>query len=247
MNIFIYEDDQIQRQYLTLLIQDIALNLDFCINKLIATDDPNLIIREAIDEKTANIYFLDIEINNSLFNGFELAKKIRKRSKTALIVFITNHPEYGMISFEYKVAAIEFISKYLSEPIIKQKIKEILLLAQSSEVEETNDIFSFENQFSSFKIEFQEILFFQTIYNSHKIQLVCKSKIIDFYSNLKTIETLDNRFFRCHRSIVINMDNVIEIDKKMSEAILIKNKFYSSCPIARRLSTKMGNKFLSKE
>lgn len=39
--------------------------------------------------------------------------------------------------------------------------------------------------------------------------------MIEFYSLLKDVEKqLDDRFLRCHKSIIVNKDKITEVDKK---------------------------------
>lgn len=46
---------------------------------------------------------------------------------------------------------------------------------------------------------------------------------IEFYGNLKELSQLDDRFFRCHNSFVVNRHNIESIDSK-ERIVYFKNK-----------------------
>ena len=55
--------------------------------------------------------FLDIQMNNHIRAGFEVAKEIRKTDSESLIVFISTHTELVLTSYKYMVSALQFIQK----------------------------------------------------------------------------------------------------------------------------------------
>ena len=49
--------------------------------------------------------------------------------------------------------------------------------------------------------------FFETSENNHKIILHAKKRVVEFTGHLKSVEVqLDYRFYRCHRSYIVNTD-----------------------------------------
>ena len=60
-----------------------------------------------------------------------------------------------------------------------------------------------------FTIDYDDILFFETSPNVHKISLHCKNRQMEFLGKMKEV---DGRFYRCHRSFLVNKDNIREID-----------------------------------
>ena len=57
--------------------------------------------------------------------------------------------------------------------------------------------------------DYDEVLFFETSENSHKIVLHTKKRVVEFTGHLKSVEEqLDYRFYRCHRSYIVNTDNI---------------------------------------
>ena len=63
------------------------------------------------------------------------------------------------------------------------------------------------NKEKEFCINFDEIYYFETSENIHKVILHAQNQILEFQAKLKEIEPeLDKRFCRCHRSFIINTD-----------------------------------------
>ncbi|MFR6242644.1 MAG: LytTR family DNA-binding domain-containing protein [Mediterraneibacter faecis] len=54
---------------------------------------------------------------------------------------------------------------------------------------------------------------FETSENNHKIILHAKKRVVEFTGHLKSVEVqLDYRFYRCHRSYIVNTDNIKEVN-----------------------------------
>lgn len=93
------------------------------------------------------------------------------------------------------------------------------------------ETFFFSNQHSNFQVPFSDILYFETTEISHKLRLICKSRLVNFYATLGEIESLDERFFKVHRSFVVNLENIAQIDR--SEGVIYFDQNHS-CLISRR-------------
>lgn len=64
-------------------------------------------------------------------------------------------------------------------------------------------------------MDYNDILFFETSSNIHKVILHAKDRQIEFSSTIKELEKiLDDTFVRCHRSFLVNKSNIQEIDTK---------------------------------
>ena len=232
MNIFILEDDIIQQQYLNRIVKNIISERRQQEYSLFATSRPNDIF-ERIEEGTNNLYFLDIEIKSDFQAGFELAKRIRKVDSYGLIVFVTTHSEFLPMTFQYKLMALDFIEKNQSEENFLLGVKEVINTAiDRFKTTNSTDVFSFNNQKSSFKIMLSDILFFETTEIPHKVRLVTASKHSEFVGTLKEIEKQNTCFFMCHKSYVVNVNNIYSINKK--ERIIEFKDTSETCYVSRK-------------
>ena len=76
-------------------------------------------------------------------------------------------------------------------------------------------------------------MFFETSETIHKVIIHAKDRSVEFYSKMKDIEDkLDNRFYRCHRSYLVNKNNISQIDKN-KRLIIMENG--ERCLISPRL------------
>lgn len=233
MNIYILEDDLLQRTKLNNIVNTVIYNNRFDISSIIQTSKSKEIIEKIKANPESNLYLLDIQIKNNQKQGLELAKEIRTIDTDGVIVFITTHSEFASKTYEYKVSALDFIDKEWPIKKIEQHILDAITSLRTKSIISDNkdEMFIFNNQSSNFQVPFNEILYFETTDISHKLKLVCKNRVISFYATMKSIENLDDRFFQCHRSYIINLANVIQIDRH-SNLIYFSKEIY--CLVTRR-------------
>lgn len=245
MNIFVLEDDLAQQQRLKQFIRELTVKNQIVYKNLLVFSKPNSLLEQVKNAVNHQIYFLDLEIDGEERKGLEVAQEIRKIDPYGTIVFVTTHSELAPTTFSYKVSALEFIEKDLDEVQFKKKVEDCLILAYSQRhVPVNKDTFKFENKYTSFQIPFSDIYYFETTETNHKVRLISRNKVIEFNANLKDIEIMDQRFFRCHRSFVVNTENISYVDKT-AKKILFPND--NECAVSRRLLAKTVDKFNSDE
>jgi len=67
---------------------------------------------------------------------------------------------------------------------------------------------------NSVYVQYDDVMFFESSSKSHRLIAHLDNRQIEFYGSLKNLSNLDDRFFRCHNSYVINRNNVNNIDTK---------------------------------
>ena len=216
LNIFLCEDNEKQLKFLSDIIDKVILIENFDLHFQIATCNPYLILEE-IDKMTGTgIYFLDIDLECDM-NGLQLAQAIRKKDPRGFIVFVTSHSEMSYMTFTYKVEAMDFIIKDNPKEL-HNRIHQCIADAYHKYTAPQNlaqKTFTFHSGDKEYCIPLEDILFFDTSDVIHKIQLHTATKIIEFLGQLKDIEAaLDSRFYRSHRSYLINLNHIKEIDRK---------------------------------
>ncbi|MBO0454210.1 MULTISPECIES: response regulator transcription factor [Enterococcus] len=232
MNIFLLEDDILHQQRLELVIREILLEKRWSAKSIVTTDRPDSLLKKVKETVDQNIYFLDIEINGEKKMGLEIASQIRKMDPHGVIAFITTHSEFAPITYAYKVSAYDFIAKDSPIDEIKQHLIDCFEnLLDTKATEKKEEMFLFSNQHSNFQVPFSDILYFETTDISHKIRLICKSRLVNFYATLGEIEKLDERFFKAHRSYVVNLENIVQIDRAAGAVYF---DMIHSCAISRR-------------
>jgi len=146
--------------------------------------------------------------------GLEVAKQIRKNDPYASIVFFTTHSEYLPLTFQYQLVALDFIDKSLEGEDFQKRVESIILLTcKKIQSQNPEDAFRIENVKTVIQVPFHDILYLETSDIVHKVILYTKEEQIEFYGSLSQIEKSDPRLFKCHKSFLINPENVIKLDK----------------------------------
>lgn len=223
-NIIICEDNEMQRRMITSILQGESENFDCKIE--LSTDDPHTVIKHIRGRENSFIYFLDVNLNSDL-NGFDLAKLIRTYDPNGYIVFLTAHAELTLLTFEYKVQALDYIIKGNSE-IIKPRIVECLNVIKNNincAKENTSNKLSIDTGGNVILLNYDDILFFETSGKEHKITVHTINGQYEFYGTLKNLEkTVPSEFYKSHRSYLINTRKIQSIDKSKMLIKMINNE-----------------------
>lgn len=182
---------------------------------------------EIIKKQKPQVVFLDIEMPN--YAGFEILNFFDK--VTFEIIFVTAYNDYAIKAFE--VSAVDYLLKpvdidRLKEAVFKVKgklqvqhqSKSFEVLQKTLEENEVNSIIVKEKGYHKaiqcsaiIALEAQES--YTNIHTKNKVYLVSK--------NLKHFESIfsgDGRFFRCHKSWIIQLSHVVKYQKTQSEILM---------------------------
>ena len=170
MNIYILEDDLMQQTRISDIIRELVSEGAFSVRKLEVFSKPHKLLSSINEKGNHQIFLLDIDIDGNRKKGLEVASEIRQQDANAVIIFVTTHSEFAPISFKYKVSALDFIEKTVSNVEFKQQLKQTLTTSVN--------------------------------------------KIL----------------FSCHRSFLVNLDNIARIDKTQ---LMIYFENGDSCPVSR--------------
>ncbi|MEG0988390.1 MAG: LytTR family DNA-binding domain-containing protein [Clostridium sp.] len=177
----------------------------------------------ALKKTSFQIIFMDIYMHE--LNGIDVAREIRRYDKSVQIIFITNSPDHAISSYE--VHALYYIMK----PVSYSKIEKVLSLCQFETVQAGRQIeVPVEKVLTPVKLS--EIIY-ADVFNK-RLTLHTTYGVMDTRMSLENFETLLGGvpFLRCHRSFVVNMDFIADIEE---DAFLLTN---GECvPISRPSKT----------
>ena len=216
LDIFVCEDNAPQRRSVVQIIQNAVLIEELDMKLVLDTGDPYTLLEKVKTSQNTGIYFLDIDLNSDM-NGMKLAQQIRLFDPRGFIVFITAHSELSYMTFQYRVEAMDFVLK--DNPAeMKVKLRECLLKAMERytlQTNKTHKVYTIEAGGRKISVDYDDILFFETSGNIHKVILHAKDRQIEFFSTIKELtNTLGGDFVRCHRSFLVNKKNIKEVDTK---------------------------------
>ncbi len=178
---------------------------------------------ELIKKVKPHVVFLDIQMRG--MSGFEVASELLKEEVYPLIVFITAYDQYAIKAFE--INAIDYLLKPISVERLNHTIERIHSIQKREHGNSKVDIEELLKYISKPKVV-QKI----SVYSNGKhIPLdpqeiilvgiegrntVIKSKKGDYISNLSLSELEEKlknfSFFRSHRSFLVNLEEIQEID-----------------------------------
>jgi len=182
---------------------------------------------ELVEKTKPDVIFLDVEM--PVKNGFELVKMLHKANYKPEIVFVTAYDKYAIEAFKY--AAFN----YLLKPIEKEELhKTIIRLNEKKGTENNNDKFQYlinclepnnriklNTRVGYILIEPEDIIYCEADGSYSNIYLRNNSSQISTF-NLGKIETLltEKHFFRISRSVIINLNFLSEVNRKMKRCII---------------------------
>lgn len=202
----------------------------------LTTSFPNEVL-EYIEKTTVNVVVLDINLKSDL-NGCDLADAIRKENKDIYIIFLTGHLEYALLAYKYKTF------DYLPKPITDERL-EATILRLLDDVHTSKAPFIKLNNNKTI-INPKEINFIKK--DGMKIVFCATNHNYEFYSSFKKIENcLPDNFVRCHKSYMVNLDNITGYNAKDNSIIFSNN---STCFVGTKykenLKEVLHNEFITK-
>lgn len=218
INVIIVEDNEIFNKEYCDIVNNIKKELKININihnffdydesfkKIMNSDIPN------------KIYIFDIEAKSD--NGISIASKIRNRDKKSLIIFITS------FYHNYKTDMINKMLMYLKYINKKDDYKNILsntLIKAINEIDQDH-IINIEGLESNYYVEVEDILYIYTYERVNYIvtyydEIPCKSGTIKAF-----LKILPSYFEQSHRACIVNLKQIININKKDHIIYLRYNK-----------------------
>ncbi|MCU9534104.1 response regulator transcription factor [Streptococcus sp. CSL10205-OR2] len=231
LNIFVLEDDFFQQTRLETAIKKTMSDNGLKYRRLEIFGKPQQLLEAITETGNHQFFFLDIEIKGEEKKGMEIAREIRAKDPSASIVFVTTHSEFMPITYKYRVSALDFIDKGLSDNDFQEAISSVLLHAAKS-VNQTvaADSFRFKSDHSQIQVPFSDILYFETSSTIHKVVLTTKKGHMEFYGKVSDIAKADKRLYQSHRAYVVNPENVVKIDRQ-NHLVFFEND--ESCFVSR--------------
>ena len=156
-------------------------------------------------DRVPDVLFLDIQMAKP--DGMEVARRLRRLGNQCLLIFVTVLKEYVFRAFE--VEAYDYLVKPLAERPFQKTMKRALLSLR----QHTKQNLLIQRGNSCQVILLSQILYCEVL--GRKIYVhQTDGTVLDYYDRLEHLEQqTDGRFFRCHRSYLVNLDYVCGCQK----------------------------------
>lgn len=221
INCVIVDDEPVARNILETFVAKIPnLNLvKSCKNAMEAFEVSN--------SQNIDLFFLDINMPD--ISGLSLAKTINKKSK---IIFTTAYREYAVDGFDLQ--AVDYLLKPIAFDRFLQAVNKFFetqsVISKQVEIKETsvkNDYIFVRSERKMVKINFDEILYVESL--SDYIKIHTKNKVLVTRETISNLEMKlpSQQFLRIHRSYIVNLNKT---DSYTNEFVEIEK---NAIPISR--------------
>jgi two-component system response regulator AgrA len=237
IHIYLCEDDKRQLENWKNIIRKYILMHSTESRLYCSASNPDKLLSKRRASDTIGLYFLDIDLQSKK-NGIELAQEIRRYDPRGYIVFVTTHSEMAVLTFRYKVEAMDFIIKDEVETLPKQ-ICDCIQNAENNyrtQLHTANHLLSVKFEKSSLVLDQDDIVAITTAEEAHKIIIHTETGIRQITGSLKEMNAiLCSTFLKCNRSAIVNLKHVRKYSRE--EGLIMDNK--DTFPVSTRMMGKV--------
>lgn len=177
------------------------------------------------EKKDFDILLLDVEMGE--VNGIELAQRIRLEDSRVQIVFITGFPDF--MAEGYEVSALH----YLMKPVSREKLSAVLDRAAANLARPGKRLQVNFDREACF-VPFDRILYIEA--QKQYVRIRTEDGDYRMKASLAEMEAmLDEYFFKCQRSFLVNLSHVARI---RTQCAVLRNG--EEIPISRGMAEKLG-------
>lgn len=228
MNILIVDDEPLARNELSYL-----LNQSEGVEAIREADS----IEEALEkllQYPIDLVFLDIHLTEE--SGLTLANKINRMNNPPIIIFATAYDEYAVQAFELE--ARDYLLKPFELERVQQTVQRVkTILNEDNEptksLQEKKTVFPIEMDDRIFMVKAQEILAVEVNHGETTIYTAEKE-----YKTFEPLNAWENKlpkppFMRIHRSYLVNLDKIEEIEPWFNQTYQITVENELKFPVSR--------------
>lgn len=173
--------------------------------------DPQLALEKVSSDSDVDLLFMDIDMPR--INGLELAKALR--SKTQKLIFTTSHSKYAFDA--YQVEGDAYLLKPFSFGKFSTTINRLFPNAKAPLANHEDEYFLVKNKEEDLrivKVEYKEVIAFESSHNYVKIHLMNSKPIVAYLTIKDILELLGPRdiFKQFHRAFIISTDCISYIE-----------------------------------
>ena len=159
-------------------------------------------ILDYIKSNPADVFLLDINLKSSK-TGLQLAEEIRKIKRNSYLIFTTGHLEYAMVAYKYKTF------DYIAKPITYDRLEDTVIRLFDDINGLNKHYLRIDNK--NTLVDESEIEYVKR--DGMKLVFHTPSRDYDIYSSFnKFQDKLPKNFIRCHKSFIVNINQINNVD-----------------------------------
>lgn len=213
-NLVICDDDIIFAQKVSILLRQFITQQGSLIKQKIY-DNGIFVIDDIENGIFYDVYILDIEMPQ--WQGTDIAKKIRQYSSEALIIFVTSHMKYAVVSFEYR------IFRYIPKSKLDEQLPLALKAAFAALGCQEGKYYLVSNMKRSQKVFFKDIIYIykdekNSVFVTDSSEIKVREPLMDVYEKLS-----EDDFIQIDRCYIVNIQYIHKVDG-VEKTLLLRNK-----------------------
>lgn len=152
-----------------------------------------------------DVAFLDIYMPG--ISGIDAAKQVRERDPACALIFATTSREHGLIGYDLQI--MDYLVKPFNQGDVNSAL-DWLLQNRNNQIR----TLSFHADWESVEVRLRDISYIEV--RQHTSLIHVDGRV---FSTRRSIDSLESeirseQFFRCHRSFLVNLDQVSGIQKR---------------------------------
>lgn len=227
--IYLCEDDANQLALLASMIEKYIFIQGYDMKIVCKAQSPHELLSALPPKPETAVYFLDIQLNSDM-DGIGLAAEIRRNDPRAFIIFTTTHSEMAITTFRYQVEPLDFLIK--DDPQYALQILHCLKnILEKSCAPAPQIRLHLHLPDQDLFLPVGEILYIQST-SAHRITIHTTNGVYQCGGALnETMSRLDDSFFLCHKSFLVNLRHIRAIFRRPCRIELDGGLI---CPCAQR-------------
>ena len=214
LNFVLCDDNPSILKSLSRMLESIFIERGYNASVGFISSDAHRILEYASSNKV-DVLILDINLNSDI-SGLDIAQEIRRKNKDIYIIFVTAYLEYAMVAYKYKT--FDFLAKPITLPRLSDTIRRLFedingLPKKYIKIDNKNTLID-ENSIQYIKRDGMKLIFHS------------ESKDYDTYSSFNKIQdTLPENFIRCHKSYIVNINLIKDVDPVINRICFSEHSF----------------------
>ena len=203
LNFVLCDDSKSALNKLSKLLEAIIIENKLDGEIVFSTQSPNELIKY-VKNDPVDVAILDIDFDNDNDTaGLEIANTIRKHDKNIYIIFITAHLEFGLVAYKYKTF------DYIAKPVTYERLAQTILRLYEDASDDNPKYIRLDNNKTI--IPENSIKYIQK--EGMKLIFTTDTRTYEVYNSFNKLQPqLPKQFVRCHKSYIVNLDKINNID-----------------------------------
>lgn len=203
----LYEDNKNKLEEYATIINKVMMkhNFDYRIFKY--SSYTKELYNQIHNDSDQKIFVLDIQVSD--VSGLEIASKIREVDWKSMIVFITSYPQHKNDIFYSRLLAMDYIMKDYN---YVNRLKETIEVCINALGKQDILVYSFNRVV--YRVLMKNIAYIERAQTGKKNYIVTLDGAeYEIPGTMTSLEKkLGSRFFRSHKSCIVNLDNIKNIN-----------------------------------